>query len=222
MSNSPDRPAIPSTATELELLRAFEPVVRFTSGELFFPMDVERYVGAGSLWLYHPDDHDEQVVPEGELTIEKLVEPRTAEFGSVFYIRFVHPLSLDESTRALRSLKQLRSGHKYTFRTGLGRLARGGLVPRLLDALFSASLLLRGRVPKATAAAAALEYAGMQTQGEKYVYHGRVVREGGWTVCQYWLFYAYNNWRSGFHGVNDHESDWELVNVYLYERDGLT
>ena len=58
MSNSPDRPAIPSTATELELLRAFEPVVRFTSGELFFPMDVERYVGAGSLWLYHPDDHD--------------------------------------------------------------------------------------------------------------------------------------------------------------------
>jgi hypothetical protein len=221
MSNSPDRPAIPSTATELELLRAFEPVVRFTSGELFFPMDVERYVGAGSLWLYHPDDHDEQVVPEGELTIEKLVEPRSAEFGSVFYIRFVHPLSLDESTRALRSLKQLRSGHKYTFRTGLGRLARGGLVPRLLDALFSASLLLRGRVPKATAAAAALEYAGMQAQGEKYVYHGRVVREGGWTVCQYWLFYAYNNWRSGFHGVNDHESDWELVNVYLYERDDL-
>jgi hypothetical protein len=221
MSNSPDRPAIPSTATEPELLRAFEPVVRFTSGELFFPMDVERYVAACSLWLYHPDDHDEQVVPEGELTIEKLVEPRSAEFGSVFYVRLVHPLSLDESARALRSLQHLRSAQKYTFRTGLGRLARGGLVPRLLDALFSASLLLRGRVPKATAAAAALEYAGMQAQGEKYVYHGRVVREGGWTVCQYWLFYAYNNWRSGFHGVNDHESDWELVSVYLYERDDL-
>jgi hypothetical protein len=39
-------------------------------------------------------------------------------------------------------------------------------------------------------------------------------------VCQYWLFFAYNNWRSGFHGVNDHESDWELVSVYLYERGG--
>ena len=85
MSNSPDRPAIPSTVTELELLRAFEPVVRFTSGELFFPMDIERYVAACSLWLYHPDDHDEQVVPEGELTIEKLVEPRSAEFGSVLF-----------------------------------------------------------------------------------------------------------------------------------------
>ena len=52
------------------------------------------------------------------------------------------------------------------------------------------------------------------------MYHGRVVRHGGWTICQYWFFFAYNNWRSGFHGVNDHESDWEMVAVYLYEADG--
>ena len=220
MSSSRDRPAIPSTASDLELLRAFEPVVRFTAGEQFFPMDVERYVAACSLWLYHPDDRDEEVVPEGELTMEKLVEPRAAAFGSVFYLRLVHPLSVRESARTLASLQRLRRSQKYTFRTGLGRLARGGLVPRLLDALFSASLLVRGRVPKATAAAAALEYALMQEREEKYLYHGRVVRDGGWTVCQYWLFFAYNNWRSGFHGVNDHESDWELVNVYLYEEDG--
>jgi hypothetical protein len=220
MSSSADQPAIPSTTPEPELLRAFEPVVRFTGGEQFFPMDVEPYVRACSLWLYHPDDHDEQVVPEGELTMDRLIEPRTAPFGSVFYLRFVHPLSIEESARALASLQRLRRDQRYAFRTGLGRLARGGLVPRLLDALFSASLLLRGRVPKATAAAAVLEYAAMQEREETYVYHGRVVREGGWTVCQYWLFFAYNNWRSGFHGVNDHESDWELVNVYLYEQDG--
>ena len=220
MSSSRDRPAIPSTASDLELLRAFEPVVRFTAGEQFFPMDVERYVAACSLWLYHPDDRDEEVVPEGELTMEKLVEPRAAAFGSVFYLRLVHPLSVRESAHTLASLQRLRRSQEYTFRTGLGRLARGGLVPRLLDALFSASLLVRGRVPKATAAAAALEYALMQEREEKYLYHGRVVRDGGWTVCQYWLFFAYNNWRSGFHGVNDHESDWELVNVYLYEEDG--
>ena len=220
MSSSADQPAIPSTTPDPELLRAFEPVVRFTGGEQFFPMDVEPYVRACSLWLYHPDDHDEQVVPEGELTLDKLIEPRAAPFGSVFYLRFVHPLSIEESARALASLQRLRRDQRYAFRTGLGRLARGGLVPRLLDALFSASLLLRGRVPKATAAAAVLEYAAMQERQERYVYHGRVVREGGWTVCQYWLFFAYNNWRSGFHGVNDHESDWELVNVYLYEQDG--
>jgi hypothetical protein len=58
-------------------------------------------------------------------------------------------------------------------------------------------------------------------QEERYVYHGRVVRHAGWTICQYWFFYAGNNWRSGFHGVNEHESDWEMIAVYLYEADGL-
>ncbi|MDQ3356494.1 MAG: hypothetical protein M3502_07245, partial [Actinomycetota bacterium] len=220
MSTSHDRPEIPSTATDLELLRAFEPVVRFTSGEQFFPMDVERYVHASGLWTYQPDSHDEEVIPEGELTLERLVEPRRAAFESVFYLRFVAPMSLEASARALAALRRLRRSRPDVFRAGLGRLARGGLIPRLLDALFSATLLLRGRVPKATAAAAVLEYAAMQEREESYVYHGRVARHGGWTVCQYWLFFAYNNWRSGFHGVNDHESDWELASVYLYERDG--
>ncbi len=64
MSTPHDQREIPSTATDLELLRAFEPVVRFTSGEQFFPMDVERYVHASGLWTYHPDDHDEEVIPE--------------------------------------------------------------------------------------------------------------------------------------------------------------
>ncbi|MGI8439792.1 MAG: hypothetical protein ACR2NV_06270, partial [Thermoleophilaceae bacterium] len=209
-----DPAGIPSTASELELLREFEQVVRFTAGEQFFPMDVERYVRACSLWRHHPDEDDEQVVPEGEMTLEKLVEARAARFGSVFYLRFVH---LEESARALAGLQRLKRGQAHTFRAGVGRLARGGLVPRLIDALFSATLLLRGRVPKATAAAAVLEYAAMQERGESYVYHGRVVRQSGWTICQYWFFFAYNSWRSGFHGVNDHESDWELVSVYLYE-----
>ena len=42
MSSSPAEPGIPSTTADLELLREFEPVVRFTGGEQFFPMDVER------------------------------------------------------------------------------------------------------------------------------------------------------------------------------------
>jgi hypothetical protein len=94
MPTSPEKLGTPSTATDLELLRAFEPIVRFTSGEQFFPMDVEPYVRSCSLWLYHPDDRDEEVIPEGELTIEKLVEPRAAAFGSLFYLRFLGRLGL--------------------------------------------------------------------------------------------------------------------------------
>ena len=40
------------------------------------------------------------------------------------------------------------------------------------------------------------------------------------SVLQYWFFFCYNSWRSGFHGVNDHESDWEMVTLYLYENEG--
>ena len=42
-----------------------------------------------------------------------------------------------------------------------------------------------------------------------------MVRSDGWVVCQYWFFYAFNNWRSGFSGVNEHEADWEQVTVFL-------
>ena len=52
---------------------------------------------------------------------------------------------------------------------------------------------------------------------EHYRYHGRVVRQDGWIVLQYWLFYPFNDWRSGFFGANDHEADWEKVFVYLSE-----
>ena len=52
---------------------------------------------------------------------------------------------------------------------------------------------------------------------ERYQYNGRVLKQGDWTVLQYWIFYSFNNWRSGYFGVNDHEADWELVSIYLYQ-----
>src|SRR5690606_37518417 len=95
-----------------------------------------------------------------------------------------------------------------------------GYVSRLVDALFSFTLYMRGRVPGDTAAAAAFTYRRLQEEQERYCYYGRVKRENGWTVLQYWYFYPFNNWRSGFFGVNDHEGDWEMVSVYCYEPEG--
>ena len=96
----------------------------------------------------------------------------------------------------------------------------GGLLPRVADALFSLSFLLRGRVPAAVAAAAEIDYFHMRAKQDTFFYYGRVVRDGDWTVLQYWYFYCFNSWRSGFGGVNDHESDWEMVSIYLYEDNG--
>ncbi len=217
MNASTDRPSLPANSSDLNLLRRFEPVLRFTRGEQFYPSDVETYVQESSLWAHSPDGRDSLLVPQGQLNIENLVEPRPASFGTVHYLRFIEPLSFSEAALALTDQARLRSKLKNTFHAGLGRLARGGLLPRIVDALFSASFLMRGRVPAANAAAAELAYFRIRRRADKYTYYGRVTRHNGWVVLQYWFFYCYNNWRSGFNGVNDHEADWELVSIYLYQ-----
>ena len=222
MGGSADRDLLtaPADISDLELLRTFEPVVRFTGGERFFPMDVDRYVARASLCLHQPDGSVEVLLGRGALDLETLAQPREYPFGTIEFLRFNDSLDVAESARVLTEISKLRRQDRDAFHPGMGRLARGGFGPRIADALFSLSLLLRGTVPAVSAAAAELEYRQMMQDGEKYVYYGRVVRQGGWIALQYWFFYCYNSWRSGYHGVNDHESDWENVLVYLYEDEG--
>lgn len=211
---------IAATTSDLDLLRAFEPVLHFTEGEQFFPTDVIHYVQDCSLWAHYPDGRDEVLIRQGDLSIDRLAEIRPAPFGTVHYLRFVENMSLGDAAQVLGSQLRLRRLLRNTFHPGLGRLARGGLLPRIVDALFSISFLLRGRVPAASAAAAELDYFHDRAQRESYNYYGRVVRQSNWTILQYWFFYYYDSWRSGFGGVNDHEADWEMISVYLYEQAG--
>jgi hypothetical protein len=202
-------------------LRRYEPIVRFTRGEQFFPSDVDRYLRECSLWAHYPDGREEELVPDGQLDEAVLTAPRAAPFRTVFFLKLVGALNLGASAQALRRRAAQRHDAADRFVAGQGRLARVGYTSRLVDALFSTSLLLRGRVPGATAAVAELIYQYAQRTNPRYVYYGRVIRESGWVTLQYWYFYFYNGWRSGFHGVNDHESDWEQVLVYLYaDEDG--
>jgi hypothetical protein len=205
---------------DIELLRRFEPLIRYTKGESFFPIDIERYIRQCSLWVQRPNGPAELLVPQGELTIDKLVKPRNDGFGAVYFLKFIEPLDLlglarysfDEAVKSLTHAEQADRFH-----AGRGRLARVGMLSRFLDALFSLTLLLRGRVTGDTAAAAALTYRRMQQVTPRYYYYGRVLRENGWLVLQYWFLYPFNNWRSGFFGVNDHEADWEMISIYCTE-----
>jgi hypothetical protein len=190
------------------LLGRFEPVLRFTKGERFFPMEAERYLSRASLWVRRPNEPPRLVVASGELTPERLAEVRRDGAAAIYYLRFVEPLS---AAQLLQNQGLLRP----EFRPARGRLARVGLTGRLADVLFAGSLLLRGRVSGATAAAAVLAYRALQEPAPTYCYYGRVVRQNGYICLQYWFFYAMNDYRSGFNGVNDHEADWELVCVYL-------
>ena len=202
------------------LLRRFEPVIRSTRGDKFYPMDVEPYVRACSLWVQRPGEEALCVVRGGKLSLDVLAQQPLDEAGAVHFLKFTDEDDLGTDSRGkrlfLRRAKDRRES-RDAFRAGRGRLARVGYVSRFVDALYSITLLARGRVPGESAASASVAYERIMSENEHYRYHGRVLRQDGWIVLQYWLFYPFNDWRSGFFGANDHEADWEKVFVYLSE-----
>jgi len=208
------------TTSDIDLLRRFEPIIRYTKGEQFFPMDVEAYVRACSLWVQRPNEPPECLVSADELTLDHLSRSYPDEFDAVHFLKIADPLGPAElAAYKINQRLTIKEEHNV-FRAGQGRLARVGYISRFVDALFSLSLLARGRVPGDAAAAAAIAYkriTGPMTEQDRYCYYGRVLRQNGWIALQYWYFYPYNNWRSGFFGANDHEADWEMIYVYAFE-----
>jgi hypothetical protein len=213
----------PEAEAATALLRRFEPVIRSTKGDKFYPMDVEPYVRACSLWVQRPGEEAICAVPSGKLSLDRISQQPLDESGAVHFLRFTDPQDAKPSSRrarlklfrrrAARGLRESREA----FRAGRGRLARVGYMSRFVDAFYSITLLARGRVPGESAAAASVAYERIMAEHEHYRYHGRVVRQDGWVILEYWMFYPFNDWRSGFFGANDHEADWEKIYVYLSE-----
>lgn len=210
-----------SRESDKALLRRFEPVIQYSRHERFFPMDVDPYVRSCSLWVYYPGGKPEMLAPKGGLTLESLAEIQPQGLHGVYYLKFIEPVS--PAQLATYRLKQVRNElverrRRERFRKKTGRLARVGYLSRLVDAVFSITLLARGRVTGDTALAARFAYERLvEEEGAKPKYYGRVVRRNGWTALQYWFFYPFNDWRSGFYGANDHEADWETLCIYLWE-----
>jgi hypothetical protein len=199
-----------TAAGDLALLRRYEPILRFTRGELFFPTAVGPYVRRCSLWSRSPQGQVKCLVPAGELDLSRLAQESPPMPGETRFLHFV-----DEPPTG-DPFGEWRAHLRREFRAP-GRLARVGLLARFLDGLFSLSLLLRGTVPGGTTARAAAKYREMLEEAPGYAYYARVVRDPHYVVLQYLFFYAMNDWRSSFSGVNDHEADWEQVFVYLEE-----
>ena len=148
-------------------------------------------------------------MPSGTLDLERLGSVDDPPPGHSQYLRFVpKPMNAVE-------LNRWRGRPDAPLFDAPGRLARVGLGARLVDAGLVTSLLLRGRVPGGTAAAASVRYDEIRARDPRMVYHARVRREGPWIVLHYLFFYAMNDWRSTFDGANDHESDWEQCFVIL-------
>ncbi len=198
---------------DLDLLRKFEPVVCYTQGEVFFPCAVDGYVRRCSLWLSDDKGDERQLAAMGELTAEILANYRDIPARHRLYMRFVN-----NPPQVRDRLPWQSRPRRPTFKAP-GRLARVSWYSRMADLLFNLSLVIRGTVPGGTTAGAEILYRDMHQEDPRDVYHGRVIRDGGYTILQYMFFHAMNDWRSGFYGVNDHEGDWEQLLIYLSEKD---
>ncbi len=195
--------------SDLELLRRFEPVIRFNRGELFYPTSVEDFVASSA--LYDAGPKEPVVIAErGTLDLDSLAHMGREHAGKTLFLQQVDkPLNRKE----YKQWKRRPDREKFKFSS---RFAAVGLVGRFVDALMRLTLLLRGNVPGGYAAAAHIAYTATPNHDQCY-YYGHVSRDAGYVILQYWFFYSMNDWRSTFGGVNDHESDWEQVTVFLTE-----
>ncbi len=181
-----------ATEDERELLARHAPILRFDSRELFFPMAIDGYLAEATM----RSTDGTELVAAGHLDEEDLRE--TPADGA--YVQFVaeaerRSVVRDEARRLARRL----------FGPRLGRV---GLFGRVLDALFLLSVFVRPTTPRLTTAAAALKVERLRLQDQAVVY-GRTVEVAGWLVLHYAWFYAMNDWRTSYRGLNDHEADWE-------------
>ena len=89
-----------AAASDLELLRRHEPILRFTRGELFLPMPTDGYVGACDL-LSGPTIREAKIVaPAGSLTLDGLGAIGDPPPGHLQFLRFVpQPMNAVELAR---------------------------------------------------------------------------------------------------------------------------
>jgi hypothetical protein len=193
----------------VELVRRYEPVIRLTAGELFFPMAVEAYVEQSALWGRTAGQGERQLlVDHGDLNLEVLCTHARTDIATTLELRYVPGALTPPELRQWR-----RDPERARFRSTT-RFAAVGLLGRIIDSLFRLTLILRGSVPGGLTAALHRRYRD-SAAATNFPYYAHISSHGGYIAVQYWFFYAMNDWRSSFGGVNDHEADWEQVTVYL-------
>lgn len=205
----------------LELVRKYEPALYFskdTEGreETFFPMAVEHFVAESRLYQ---NGQSNPIELAGGLNLETLgqISPRKSQHTYLTYV-------------ADRTISDEAGWREWFEHKGLQR----GLDEEVpedeqigdgdtdADTAFGIGAFVRDSVtetqrlpPEITTAS--LETYRRYTDFSRYppIYYYRVMNQRGFTVIQYWYFYAFNDWGTAHDGMNDHEGDWEMVYLFL-------
>lgn len=193
-----------------ELVRQYEPVLHFTKGENFFPMRVEPYIQQCSL---HVTAGNTEVmrIPPPYVDTQALAEFVTRDHFLVF---------ADERIAEEEEVQLLRQWIDHQRQTTYRGPDFRRFLRDLKDKAEEAGLDLAKRFlplghPQAVFEQALSRYGGITAN--QPAYHYRVSEDAGYTVLQYWYFYAYNDFAISYGGVNDHEGDWEAVFIFLQD-----
>lgn len=211
----------------------YVPVLHFAPGERFFPMAVDDFIGYSALRV---KGESTPLVESGRVTMSLLTH--ALRHRPDVYLQSVPASLADQNVAArwgndvLEALIALSSkaGHwreelaqaAYRWFSNKTRAATklfwwNGLVMDLLAKdKRSPADLPRLNLPPEIRQAAVENYEQSQPAMPNYTYYYRTTQDGHYLCLQYWLFYAFNDWSTGFGGMNDHEGDWE--GMYLFFR----
>lgn len=209
----------------------YVPVLHFAKGEQFFPMDVKDFVDYCTLRQKGVGD---PVVRQGSVT--PAVLQREYRNNPLVYLQSVPADLADQNVAAgwgkdvLKSLVDV-SNKAANWQMELAKVAYRWFSPKTQAAtkLFwwndlvmnvmgqgkrSSQDLPRLNLPPEIRQAAVDNYQRSQPARPNYTYYYRTARDGDYLCLQYWFYYAFNDWATGYGGMNDHEGDWE--GMYLF------
>ncbi len=197
-----------------ELLRKYEPVLRFAKSERFFPMAVEPYLEKCSIF---PSGPQGVVGLLSTLSSESLVTRVGKLQSGEYYLRFVNDPLIDSDIWiwwAVLSAVAISVGWFISRLAGVGdAILLSFLAPGVIMDMMS-------NATETVARKAFRQYQKILETNQQPVYYGRVTERqddkgNNWKSLQYHFFYAFNDWRLAANGINHHEGDWEMVAVYL-------
>lgn len=209
----------------------YVPIVRYARGERFYPMAVEDFLRYSALRMR---GEATPLAEPGRVRPASLA--RAAEKGLDVYLQSVPARLADQNVAAgwnadVVSMLLDLGGRAPAWQFDLAGRAYDWLSQktegaaklfwwnRLLMPLLDRDERLGGdlprlRLPPEIRQAAVEAYEHSQPSTPNYTYYYRLTRDEHYHCLQYWLFYAFNDWASGFGGMNDHEGDWE--GLYLF------
>ena len=218
-----------------ELHQKYAPIMRFSRGERFFPMSVDDFLTYTALYV---KGQETPVIRRGKITLDDLTHrysSRETFLRSVATgpIRGME-IASEWGMAALRLIYEWSQHPVVTWTEELARSAYDWFSEKTQAAtrlFWWNSLLLpkayadkKGglreklplfKLPQEVRKSAIESYEANQGKDRNYTYYYRTVQQAGYLNLQYWFFYAYNDWASGYGGFNDHEGDWEGFHVFF-------